>query len=87
MSNTWLIIALVVLVAAGAVLVLYRKRQANQGVVLGDPGTDAARNYTQDREDARLAGMSAEDRAWETASLQRQQAQSAAADPLAEPRT
>jgi hypothetical protein len=30
-------------------------------------------NYTQDREDNRLAHMSEEDRAWQAASLQREQ--------------
>lgn len=72
MSN-WYLIALVALAVAGILLLLYRNRnnETSRGQVeqlhRSRPGLD----YAKDREDARLANMSTEDRAWETSSLQR----------------
>ena len=71
MSN-WYLIVIVVLVIAGMLLLL---RSGNAGAtrrqdeqrVQSRPGPA----HIQDREDARLANMSVEDRAWETATLQR----------------
>ena len=39
-----------------------------------DDTSDAPRNYTDEREATRLGGMSDEDRAWETASQERNEA-------------
>ncbi|MGH2615661.1 MAG: hypothetical protein ACRDJC_10515 [Thermomicrobiales bacterium] len=74
MSSSWFIIALVALAAASAVLLLYRNNQAGKSLVLHMTESDAHRDYPKEREDARVAHMSAEDRAWEAASLQRNQA-------------
>jgi hypothetical protein len=71
MSN-WYLIVPVVLVVAG-ILVLLRSRNAattrrhDEQRAQSRPGPA----HIQDREDARLANMSTEDRAWETATLQR----------------
>ncbi len=69
MSDWWYVIAIVALAAVG---VLYlRARRTGTGGGSND-GPDSARvrpDFTQDREDSRLSGMSAEDRAWEDASL------------------
>ena len=84
MSN-WYLIVLVVLVVV-SILLLLRSRNAaatrrhDEQQVQSRPGPA----HIQDREDARLANMSAEDRAWETATLQRNQANEARRDALAE---
>ena len=39
----------------------------------GSEGAPTARDYAQEREDSRQAGLSDEDRAWQEASLQRDQ--------------
>ncbi|MBA3449591.1 MAG: hypothetical protein H0T18_00095 [Chloroflexia bacterium] len=82
MSNTWLIIAVVVLAAAAILLMLYRKNQsvAREFQIRRGTTPDAGRDYTQEREDARVAHMSAEDREWETATLQRNRDNIARAD-------
>ena len=84
MSEWWYVIAAVVLVAAG---VLYLRR--NAGSRGRDDRQDSAlpgADYRTDREDSRLGGMSAEDRAWEEASLQTERETRERADKPAEPR-
>ena len=86
MSNSLVIITVVTLAAAG-ILLLYRKHQSGRSLVLGGTESDAQRNYAKEREDTRVAHMSVEDQAWETASLQRSQAMTERADAVAEQRT
>jgi hypothetical protein len=62
----WVLVAIAVIVVAA--FVVMRRRNA------GAPDTSAntpTPNYREERETGRLGGMSAEDRAWETASLER----------------
>jgi hypothetical protein len=74
MSN-WYLIVLVIIAASGIFLLL---RSRNAGATRREVERRAESRpgpaHVEDREDARLGNMSAEDRAWETASLQRNQA-------------
>lgn len=63
----WWIILLVILIVTAAVIAYTRVR----GGSTPDPETDPSRNYTDERETDRVGGMSAEDREWEAASIQR----------------
>ncbi len=74
MSNWWYLIVIVALVA-GVILYL-RARQKSPGRGSSDPlgSTGVPADFRQDREDSRRAHMSDEDRAWETASLRKDQA-------------
>jgi hypothetical protein len=86
MSNPYLI-ALAVVVVAGILLLLYRKNRHNETSRSQDERQAQSRtilDYTKDREDSRLAHMSAEERAWETASLQRNRENQAQIAALAE---
>jgi hypothetical protein len=71
MANPLVVIVIVALVVAAVVLVRSRTSElAMPRPVYGaEPG--AHRDDPQEREVARIASMSAEDRAWEVASLQR----------------
>jgi len=85
MSN-WYLVVIVVLAAAGIFLLL-RSRNAGASSRQEERRAESRLGpaaHVQDREDARLANMSAEDRAWETASLQRNQANEARRGALAE---
>ena len=85
MSN-WYLVVIVVLAAAGIFLLL-RSRNAGASRRQEERRAESRLGpvaHVQDREDARLANMSAEDRAWETASLQRNQANEARRGALAE---
>lgn len=86
MSSSWYIIALVGLIAVGILLMLYRRNQAGESLVRRGTESAAHRDYPMEREDARVGHMSAEDRAWETASLQRNQARIERGDAPAEQR-
>ena len=69
MSDWWYVIVVVVLVAAG---ILYaRARRGRGGRDAPQGSARAPQDFVRDREDARLAHMSEEDRAWQAASLQR----------------
>ena len=46
-------------------------RLRRRGRADGPSGAPTARDYAQEREDSRQAGLSEEDRAWQEASLQR----------------
>lgn len=74
MTSSWYIIVLVGLAAAGILLMVYRKNQAVTRAVRLETAPDGHRDYATEREVARVAHMSADDRAWEAASLQRNQA-------------
>ena len=67
MSDWWYVIAIVGLAAVGALYL--RARRTGGGSNDGRDGARTRADFTQDREDSRLSGMSAEDRAWEDASL------------------
>lgn len=67
MSNWWIILIVVVIVAAGF-LFWRSRRERHEDVVVGAAST---RNYEQEREDSRNAQMSDEDRAWQSASLEK----------------
>jgi len=75
MSN-WMLIVLVVLAVVGILLLLNRNRNASTRRIDIERQARLPRgpDYAKDREDSRLANMSAEDRDWETASLLRNQA-------------
>ncbi len=74
MSNWWYLIVIVALVAG--IILFLRARQKSPGRGSSDPlePTGAPSDFRQDREDSRRAHMSDEDRAWETASLGKDQA-------------
>lgn len=67
MSDWWYIVAIVIVLAVAAFLYA---RSRNTGVSGGE-ASDPSRDYRDERETDRLAGMSDEDREWETASLDR----------------
>ena len=69
MSDWWYVIAIVGLAAVGVLYLRARRTGAGGGRNDGPDGARARPDFTQDREDSRLSGMSAEDRAWEDASL------------------
>jgi flagellar biosynthesis/type III secretory pathway M-ring protein FliF/YscJ len=80
METGWWI-AIVVVIALVAVVVanrVFRNERSQQAQVrrmadLQQDGTRSAGEQSSQREERRLAGMSAEDREWEQASLQRHQ--------------
>jgi hypothetical protein len=78
MDTVWWVVIVAVLVV-GAIVVAVRSRQtrAEQAQdlrmsVQRQGGAHSAAEELSQREDRRLGGMSVEDRAWETASLERQ---------------
>jgi hypothetical protein len=72
MGEWWYVIVILVLAVLIGLYFIDRQRRSRRD--RGPGATIAAdRNYVGEREDARQAGMSAEDRAWETASQQRNQ--------------
>jgi hypothetical protein len=76
MSN-WYLIVLVGLAVAGILLLRYRNTEATKRQDERREHSRAGSAHIQDREDARLANMSAEDRDWEKATLRRNQAHEA----------
>ena len=90
MAN-WYVIAVIGLAAIVVLSLLYRRNGAGGDRVATSSagrleGARTQPDYVKDREDARLAHMSAEDKAWETASLQRALVRQLQEDPLAEQR-
>ena len=71
MSNPLVIAIVVALVGAAVLLWRYRKSEPARIQVFHGAEPGAHRDYPKEREDARVAHMSADDRAWEAASLQR----------------
>ena len=69
MSDWWYVIAIVGLAAVGVVYLRARRTGTGRGSNDGPDSARARPDFTQDREASRLSGMSAEDRAWEAASL------------------
>ena len=77
MATWWYVVVIVVLAIAAFLYVRDRGRRAGPRAVLPtDPAAPAA-DFVKDREAARVAHMSADDRAWEAASLERQGARQA----------
>ena len=81
MSTTWWVIIVAVLIVAVIVGVV-RSRQTQSGQAQGrrvtaqrEAGAQSPAEEISQREDRRLGGMSADDRAWEQASLERNRAQ------------
>ncbi len=81
MSNWWYLIVIVALVAG--IILFLRARQKSPGRGSSDPlgSTGGPADVRQDREESRRAHMSDEDRAWETASLRKDQATREPSDP------
>lgn len=72
METWWVVLALLVLVAFG---VLYLVRRRSRGMEHGDATTATAdRDFVGERETSRIADMSAEDQAWQAASLKKDRA-------------
>jgi hypothetical protein len=76
--TSWYIIAIVILVVTGVLLLRFRNTNQQHIRMRSDQIRHAlaneGRNYSQEREEARLAHMSVEERDWETAALQRNRA-------------
>lgn len=71
MSNWYLIVVVVLAVAGILLFVRYRNAGATRLQTEQREQSRPGPAHVQDREVARLANMSAEDREWETATLQR----------------
>ena len=70
MSN-WILIAVAVLVVVSILFLLNRNKETSRSDVERREQTRPGPDHARDREENRLAHMSADDRAWETATLQR----------------
>jgi hypothetical protein len=68
MSDLWFVLVVVVVVVL-ALFYLRTRRKASGSPPVGSGRADG--DYVRGREDSRVTGMSAEDRDWEAASLQR----------------
>lgn len=71
MADWWYVIAVVALAAVGLWYLRARSRGASPGRDARSAGAGLPRDFPREREDARVAQMSEEDRAWETASSER----------------
>jgi hypothetical protein len=71
MSNPFVIVVVVALVVAALFLLRSRKSDPITTQPVHGVAPGAHRDFPMEREDARIARMSADDRAWEAASLQR----------------
>jgi hypothetical protein len=81
-TSWWVVIVAVVFVGVIVVVMRSRQTQADQAQdyrmsVQRQGGAQSAGEEISQREDRRLGGMSTEDRAWETASLDRQRGRDA----------
>ena len=68
-SDLWYVLVVVVVVVL-ALFYLRTRRKVSAQPPVGSGRTDG--DYVRGREDSRVTGMSAEDRDWEAASLQRE---------------
>ena len=71
MSNAWYLIVIVGIVVAAVLLLRSRSNRSGPRAEHQSARRELALDHVQDRETSRLAHMSAEDRDWEQASLQR----------------
>ena len=69
MTN-WILIAVAILAVVSVLLLLNRNKAATRSDVERRDRVRPGPDHASDREDNRLAHMSADDRAWETATLQ-----------------
>lgn len=72
MEIWWIVLALFVLAAIVVLAVVWRN--ARQGSSENAPTSAPDRDFAADREASRLSGMSAEDRDWQAASLEKDRA-------------
>jgi hypothetical protein len=77
MATGWYVIVVVILAAAALFYVRGRGKRFGPSQASPPDGTSASSDFVQDRETSRLSHMSADDRAWEAASLERQRARPA----------
>ncbi len=75
-TQRWILLAVVVIIVAIIVYLRYRRRQERTAQerrisVQAQGQADLPGDRLSQREDRRLTGMTAEDRAWEQASLER----------------
>jgi len=70
-SEWWYVIAVVALAVVGVGFLRFRRSVNDTSRDNPQGGARAHGDFAQDREDARLADMSEEDRTWQAASLQR----------------
>jgi hypothetical protein len=90
MDTWWVVIVAALIVGAIVVVVRSRQTQADQAqdrrmTVQREGGAHSPEEELSQREDRRLGGMSAEDRAWETASLERNRERDAPAPRATDP--
>ena len=71
MSDSWYVVAVLGLAVVGVLVLRSRANRAGGTADDRPVAAPAHRDFTQEREDARLGRMSEEDRAWQEASLQR----------------
>jgi hypothetical protein len=71
MSNPLVVAVVVALIGAAVLLMRNRKSEPARVQALHGAEPGAHHDYAKEHEDARVAHMSADDRAWEAASLQR----------------
>ena len=86
MSDWWYVIAIAGLAAVGFAYLRTRRDGNRRSGNDRQASVPDHSDYRQDREDARLAHMSEEDRTWQAASLQRHQENQERPDNLAERR-
>lgn len=77
MSIGWYVIVLIVLAAAAFLYMRDHRKPLRPRPALSPDQAIPPPDFVQDRETSRLAHMSADDRAWEAASLERQRARPA----------
>jgi membrane protein implicated in regulation of membrane protease activity len=71
-SVMWIILIVVIVVVGAMVWARMRRQQAQQRQQALGTDSDVARDFSREREDLRSSNLSADDRAWEAASLQRE---------------
>lgn len=77
MATGWYVIVVVVLAAAALFYLRDHGTRSGPRRASSPDEASAPSDFVQDRETSRLAHMSADDRAWEAASLERQRARPA----------
>ena len=73
MSELWYVLIVLALVAIGGAVLWWRRTRTADRIRARDAPGPLSRNYTDERETTRTGGLSAEDQAWETDRLRRNQ--------------
>lgn len=73
MADSWYVIVIVVVAVLLVLFLRNRQQGSERGRADRTAAVDPARDFRTEREDTRRTGLSAEDQAWESASLQRNQ--------------